>query len=73
MDDRHVHCERDMGRCLGDRLEDCDFLLFAECDHDHDDVFDHQHVELHGCQHDEHEHDELHDVDDSDRHHLDRS
>ena len=74
MDDRHVHGERDVGRCLGDRLEDCDFLLFAECGHDHDDVFGHHHVEHQGCHHDEHdEHDEHHDVDDSDRHHFDRS
>ena len=75
MDDRSVHRERDLGRCLGDRLEDRDLLLFAKRDHDHVDVFDHEHLEHHPDQHDQHDqHGDDHDVDDGDRHHhLDRS
>jgi hypothetical protein len=77
MDDRSVHRERDLGRCLGDRLEDRDLLLFAKRDHDNVDVFDHEHLEHHHDQHDKYdqhgEHGDDHDIDDGYRHHLDHS
>jgi hypothetical protein len=36
---RYVHRERDVGRRLGDRIEDYDFRLLPDAELDHDDVF----------------------------------